>query len=124
MKSAQREFEGTRRYALEGRLGEGGMGILHRARDTESGEALALKTMAYVEPSALLRFKKEFRALADISHPNLVALHDLVSAGEHWFFTMELVEGVDFLRWVRRAENVPDEPPSLVAWVDPSSPSL
>ncbi|HEY2405162.1 MAG TPA: protein kinase [Polyangiaceae bacterium] len=124
MKPAQREFEGTERYLLEGRLGEGGMGIVHRARDIQTSQAVALKTMAYVEPSALLRFKKEFRALADISHPNLVELYDLVSEGEHWFFTMELVEGVDFLRWVRRAEDTPLELGSLLSWTDASSPSL
>ncbi len=98
------EFGGTERFVLEGRLGEGGMGVVYRARDRESALPVALKTMAYVEPSALLRFKNEFRALADISHPNVVQLYEMVSAGEHWFFTMELLEGVDFLRWVHHGE--------------------
>jgi len=94
-------FEGTERFALEGRLGEGGMGVVYRARDRESSLPVALKAMTYLEPSALLRFKNEFRALADISHPNVVHLYELVSEGEHWFFTMELLDGTDFLRWVR-----------------------
>ena len=98
---AAMEFGGTERFVLEGQLGEGGMGVVHRARDVETQLPVALKTMAYVEPAALLRFKNEFRALADISHPNVVQLYDLVSEGEHWFFTMELLDGVDFLRWVR-----------------------
>ena len=100
------EFAGTERFLLEGRLGEGGMGVVYRARDRESGVTVALKTMARVEPSALLRFKSEFRALADISHPHVVQLYELISAGEHWFFTMELLEGVDFLRWVQRGERL------------------
>jgi eukaryotic-like serine/threonine-protein kinase len=95
------EFEGTERFVLEGRLGEGGMGVVYRARDRESSQPVALKAMTYLEPSALLRFKNEFRALADISHPNVVQLYEMASAGEHWFFTMELLDGVDFLRWVR-----------------------
>jgi len=95
------EFGGNLRFALEGRLGEGGMGVVYRALDRESSLPVALKTMARIEPSALLRFKNEFRALADISHPNVVQLYEMVSDGDHWFFTMELLDGVDFLRWVR-----------------------
>ncbi len=111
------EFGGTERFVLEGRLGEGGMGVVYRARDGETSLPVALKTMAYVEPSALLRFKNEFRALADISHPNVVQLYDLVSEGEHWFFTMELLDGVDFLRWVHHGEdNLPELKPLLTPW--------
>jgi tetratricopeptide (TPR) repeat protein len=113
------EFGGTERFVLEGRLGEGGMGVVYRARDAETALPVALKTMAYVEPAALLRFKNEFRALADISHPNVVQLYDLVSEGEHWFFTMELLDGVDFLRWVHHGEGEPlDLSPLLVPWTD------
>ena len=113
------EFGGTERFVLEGRLGEGGMGVVYRARDTESTLPVALKTMAYVEPSALLRFKNEFRALADISHPNVVQLYEMVSEGDHWFFTMELLDGVDFLRWVHHGDLEPAElSPLLTPWTD------
>src|SRR5688572_1788334 len=97
------DFEGTERFALEGRIGEGGMGVVYRACDRESKATVALKTMAYVDPPSLLRFKNEFRALADISHHNVVQLYELISEGAHWFFTMELIDGVDFLRWVRNS---------------------
>jgi len=125
------EFGGTERFLLEGRLGEGGMGVVYRARDAETGLSVALKTMAHVEPAALLRFKNEFRALADISHPNVVQLYDLVSEGDYWFFTMELLSGVDFLRWVHRAElNLPELRPLLTPWAgkgqtwDSASPTI
>ncbi len=94
------------------------MGVVYRARDSESTLPVALKTMAYVEPAALLRFKNEFRALADISHPNVVQLYEMVSEGEHWFFTMELLDGVDFLRWVHREDA---EAPELTALLTPWS---
>lgn len=95
------EFAGTERYQVERRLGAGGMGVVYLALDRESGIRVALKALRYVDPAAILRLKNEFRALADASHPNLVALHELVSAGDQWFFTMDLVDGVDFLAWIR-----------------------
>jgi eukaryotic-like serine/threonine-protein kinase len=89
------------RYSVVRRLGEGGMGVVYEALDRKSGSRIALKTIRAVDPSAVYRFKREFRALADVTHPNLVTLHDLVLQGDQLFFTMELIEGVDFLQHVR-----------------------
>jgi tetratricopeptide (TPR) repeat protein len=89
------------RYVVEARLGEGGMGVVYRTYDRELDARVALKTLRRVDASAIYRFKREFRALADVSHPNLVTLHELVAEDDRWFFTMELVDGVDFLTYVR-----------------------
>ena len=92
----------TARFKVQNRLGAGGMGVVYRAHDRERGEVVALKTMRRIDSRALYRFKHEFRTLADLSHPNLVNLYELVASGGHWFFTMELVDGVDFITYVRR----------------------
>ncbi len=105
------EFRGTDRFQIRGRLGEGGMGVVYRAWDQERGCEVALKTLPRVDAAGIYRLKNEFRALADLSHRNLVSLHELVSTGAQWLFTMELVRGVDFVEHVRgRSSPLDDEP--------------
>ncbi|HTL33800.1 MAG TPA: AAA family ATPase [Kofleriaceae bacterium] len=94
------EFAGTARFAVTARLGGGGMGIVYRAYDRERGCDVALKTLANIDAAAIFRFKQEFRALADVAHPNLVTLHELFVEDGRWFFTMELVDGIDLLTYV------------------------
>ncbi len=88
------------------------MGVVYEALDRRQGERVALKALRAFSPDALLRFKREFRALSDLSHPNLVRLGELFEVSGQWMFSMELVEGVDFLSWVRGAAVEGDAPPT------------
>src|ERR1700729_669891 len=92
----------TKRFAIRRRLGEGGMGVVYEAFDKERRARVALKTLNRFDGDALTRFKREFRALQGLAHPNLVALGELFFESDEWFFTMELLDGVDFVSHVRR----------------------
>ena len=89
------------RFEIRGLLGRGGMGNVFRAFDRELGVEVALKSVRIASPQAFYRLKAEFRTLADLRHRNLVRLGELFGGDDDWFFSMELVEGLDFLHWVR-----------------------
>lgn len=76
------------------------MGAVYLAYDKTLKSRVALKTLRRVDASGIYLFKREFRALADLVHPNLVRLHELFSQGQEWFFTMEYVRGRTFLDYV------------------------
>jgi hypothetical protein len=97
------------RFEIVARLGAGGMGEVYRARDRVRDSEVALKVLPALDATALVRFKNEFRALHDIQHPNLVRLDELHEDRGTWFFTMQLVDGVDLATWIgdeRGAEGV------------------
>ncbi|MBW1880627.1 MAG: protein kinase [Deltaproteobacteria bacterium] len=110
-------FAGTDRYAIRRHIGGGAMGLVYEAWDRKRKAPVALKTLRTVTPEGLYRLKQEFRALADLSHPNLVALYELVGSEEAWFIVMELVQGRNFLGWVREEEVSDRSLGHTVSWV-------
>jgi eukaryotic-like serine/threonine-protein kinase len=89
------------RFEIERVLGSGGMGVVYAARDHHRGCAVAVKTLRAATLDAQRRLRDEFLVLHDLAHPNLVSLGELFDDDGRWFFSMELVDGVDFLRHVR-----------------------
>jgi tetratricopeptide (TPR) repeat protein len=92
------------RYRVESRLGEGGMGTVFAAYDPQLDRRVAVKL---VHPELLARggverLLREGRALARLSHPNVVGVHDAGTDGDRVYIAMELVEGEDLATWLRR----------------------
>ena len=86
------------RFAVQERLGTGGMGTVFRVIEKETLNEYALKTIKNKCPSLLYRLKQEFRSLVGLeSHPNVISPHELFVNGADAAFTMELVDGVDFV---------------------------
>jgi serine/threonine protein kinase/tetratricopeptide (TPR) repeat protein len=111
------------RFEIVRRIGEGGMGVVYEAIDVERGERIALKTILHHDADTIARVKHEFRSLQDIHHPNLVTLRELVADVDDVFFTMDLVDGVDLMTWIRgprRRSSVSTSPTA----VDLRSPAL
>jgi serine/threonine protein kinase len=92
------------------RLGSGGMGMVFTAFDPERNTKVALKTIKNVGGEAIYRFKREFRALADIAHPNLCPLYELLMIEGVWFITMPFIDGKDLVRHLRNNATAPAIP--------------
>jgi hypothetical protein len=94
-------------YEVLGELGRGGMGVVYRARELRGGRVVALKTIRTASAAARERFAAEFRALQSVCHRNLVVLYEVAGDEAGRFFTMELVEGADWLTHVGREGDSP-----------------
>jgi Tol biopolymer transport system component len=83
-------------YEISGSLGAGGMGEVYRARDTRLGRDVAVKILSPLlagDPASLARFSVEARAVAALSHPNIVALYDVGEQGAIAYAVTELLDG-------------------------------
>ncbi|HKP59060.1 MAG TPA: protein kinase [Polyangiales bacterium] len=101
------------RYELLREIGAGGVGNVYLARDRQTRETVALKQLTRADAKSVLRFKREFRSVAHVQHPNLVKLYDLeCEPNGIWFLTMEYVPGIDLVSHLR-----PDDEPADIARV-------
>src|SRR5262245_30084175 len=86
-------------YRILDGLGAGGMGEVYRAHDARLGRDVAVKVLAAAGASADALLE-EARALARLSHPNVIAVFDVGAIGERTFLAMELVDGTTLRRWL------------------------
>jgi adenylate cyclase len=80
-------------YEIVSVLGAGGMGRVYRARDPRLARDVAIKVLAQVDPDRLARFEREERAMAVLSHPNVVAIFDVGMYEGAPYLVSELLEG-------------------------------
>ena len=83
-------------YEILGPLGTGGMGEVYRARDSRLDRDVAIKVVppsVAGNPEAVARFERESRAVAALSHPNILAIYDVGQSNGRPYSVMELLEG-------------------------------
>src|SRR5437660_6989779 len=109
------------RYEILALLGQGGMGAVYKARDTELGRLVAIKLIRAdlaSNPEILRRFKQELILAREVTHRNVIRIFDLGQAKGFKFITMEFVEGRDLRAVLReRGKLPPDETVRIIAQV-------
>jgi serine/threonine-protein kinase len=101
-------------YTLEAKLGQGGMGIVYRARHALLRRSTAIKLLSSAENSDLDRFEREVQLTSELSHPNIIAVYDYGRSEEgEFYYAMEHVPGIDLESLVR--DRGPIEPARAVA---------
>jgi serine/threonine protein kinase len=107
------------KYEILELFGEGGMGAVFRARHKELGREVAIKILTLADAATGFddRFAREARALAALSHPNIVAIHDFGKAGDFSYLVMEFVDGASLRQLLRAGRVEPRESLAMVTQI-------
>ncbi|QPC80961.1 serine/threonine protein kinase [Phototrophicus methaneseepsis] len=98
------------RYELQAQQGSGGMSVIYKALDRELQRTVAVKILRpslTQDPSFLEKFRNEARSVANLSHPNIVTVHDVGSDGSAHYIVMEFVEGQDLKKIIKARGALP-----------------
>src|SRR5258706_11106644 len=95
------------RYRIERTLGEGGMGVVHAAFDPDLERRVALKVLRTTDEGgeARQRLLREARAMARLTHANVVTVHEVGSASGRDYVAMELIDGDTLAEWLRGGKH-------------------
>ncbi|QDV71339.1 Serine/threonine-protein kinase PrkC [Rosistilla carotiformis] len=104
---SEESYQRTGRFFLLREIGSGGMGVVYMAFDRQRRQRVALKVLPTASSRALHYFKREFRSLSDLVHPNLVVLYELFAEANSWFYTMELIDGRDLWKHLGASKFLP-----------------
>ena len=97
-------FDAGTRFEIVRQLGAGSFGVVYEAVDRYRNRPVALKVLERAAPETLTRFKREFRYLAELRHPNLASMYELLVLDERWVLSMELVRGSELLEYLAFTE--------------------
>jgi predicted Ser/Thr protein kinase len=98
------------RYRIEGQLGQGAMGVVFAAQDPDLERRVALKVLRGVgSDAARARLLREARAMARLSHPAVVTVHEVGTASGVDYVAMELIDGSTLAEWIAAAKPTQDE---------------
>ena len=98
-------------------VGRGGMGVVYKARQKHLNRFVALKILSPSvgkDPAFADRFAREAQAMAMLSHPHIVAVHDFGQAGGMYYFLMEFVDGLNLRRLLDTSKLAPQEALAIV----------
>ncbi len=98
------------RYDLERELGRGGMGVVYKARDTQLDRPVALKFLGSLvdgNEEFRLRFQREARAAAQVSHQNILSIYDIGVEQGNTFIAMEYIEGPNLNQYLGQKGKLP-----------------
>jgi ankyrin repeat protein/predicted Ser/Thr protein kinase len=101
-------------------LGQGGMGVVYKARQISLDRLVALKLLNIPDsagPDFAERFSREARALASLSHASIVTVYDFGHAGDRYYLLMEYVDGADLHRLIRGGEIEPRQALEMVSHI-------
>jgi len=96
------------RYTLVERLGSGAMGVVYRAEDRELSRHVAVKILSRPDDALTERLVREARSMAQVNHPNVVAVYDVGTSDSTTYIAMELVEGTSFRAWQQTPRDIAD----------------
>lgn len=98
------------KYEIIGELGQGGMGVVYKARDPVIGRMVALKTLTaevLADPDLLKRFYREAQSAGSLQHPNIVTIYDMGESEGRPYIAMEYVEGESLQKVIARRPSLP-----------------
>jgi len=106
------------RYVLVETIAAGGMGAVHKATDERLGRTVAVKMLRddlAGDPRFVERFRREARAVAALSHPNIAGVYDYGEEDNRYFFVMEFIDGKDLAQLMRVESPFSQERAALIA---------